>query len=397
MAGPLHGVKVLDLTRVLAGPYATMVMSDLGAEVIKVKRPEGGDMARGTGPFVDGQSSYFMSINRGKKSVILDLKDEGDKQTFLELLDHFDVLVENFVPGVMKRLGLDYEVLSKRHPRLIYAAVSGFGQWGPYTKRPALDIIVQAMGGIMSITGEPGRPPVRPGSSLGDITAGLFTTIGILSALHERDRSGVGQMIDVAMLDCQMAVLENAFARYFTTGEVPTPIGTRHPVTTPFQVYATSDGYVALAFVGGAKDQWPIFCALIDRVDLIDDERFTTSWNRTLNYDELNPIIEEGMRRKPTSQWLEELTEAQIPCGPVNNIADVVADEHTKARGMIIDVPHPESGTVKMVNNPIRFSRTQSRGHGICTPSWRGYGRGAWQVSRVGCSVSRLTPKNCVG
>ena len=233
MTGPLDGVKVLDLTRVLAGPYATMVMSDLGAEVIKVERPEGGDMARGTGPFVDGQSSYFMSINRGKKSVILDLKDEGDKQTFLELVDHFDVLVENFVPGVMKRLGLDYEVLSKRHPRLIYAAVSGFGQWGPYTKRPALDIIVQAMGGIMSITGEPGRPPVRPGSSLGDITAGLFTTIGILSALHERDRSGVGQMIDVAMLDCQMAVLENAFARYFATGEVPTPIGTRHPVTTP--------------------------------------------------------------------------------------------------------------------------------------------------------------------
>ena len=361
MAGPLDGVKVLDLTRVLAGPYATMVMSDLGAEVIKVERPEGGDMARGTGPFVDGQSSYFMSINRGKKSVILDLKDEGDKQTFLELLDHFDVLVENFVPGVMKRLGLDYEVLSERYPRLIYAAVSGFGQWGPYTKRPALDIIVQAMGGIMSITGEPGRPPVRPGSSLGDITAGLFTTIGILSALHERDRSGVGQMIDVAMLDCQMAVLENAFARYFTTGEVPTPIGTRHPVTTPFQVYATSDGYVALAFVGGAKDQWPIFCALIDRVDLIDDERFTTSWNRTLNYDDLNPIIEEGMRRKSTTRWLQELTEAQIPCGPVNNIADVVADEHTKARGMIIDVPHPESGTVKMVNNPIKFSRTQAK------------------------------------
>ena len=360
MAGPLDGVKVLDLTRVLAGPYATMVMSDLGAEVIKVERPEGGDMARGTGPFVDGQSSYFMSINRGKKSVILDLKDEGDKQTFLELVDQFDVLVENFVPGVMKRLGLDYEVLSKRHPRLIYAAVSGFGQWGPYTKRPALDIIVQAMGGIMSITGEPGRPPVRPGSSLGDITAGLFTTIGILSALHERDRSGVGQMIDVAMLDCQMAVLENAFARYFTTGEVPTAIGTRHPVTTPFQVYATSDGYVALAFVGGAKDQWPIFCALLDRVDLIDDERFTTSWNRTLNYDDLNPIIEDGMRSKSTAQWLEELTEAQIPCGPVNNIADVVADEHTKARGMIIDVPHPESGTVKMVNNPIRFSRSQA-------------------------------------
>ena len=358
MPGPLEGLKVLDLTRVLAGPYATMVLADLGAEVIKVERPEGGDMARGTGPFVDGQSSYFMSINRGKKSVILDLKDDAGKQTFLEILDHFDVLVENFVPGVMKRLGLDYEVLRERHPSLIYAAVSGFGQWGPYTRRPALDIIVQAMGGMLSITGEPGRPPVRPGSSLGDITAGLFTTIGILSALHERERSGKGQMIDVSMLDCQLAVLENAFARYFATGEVPGPIGTRHPVTTPFQVYETSDGYVTVAFVGGAKDQWPMFCALLDRVDLIDDERFTTSWNRTLNYDELNPMIEEGMRKKTTAQWLEELTEAEIPCGPVNNIADIVADEHIRTRGMIIDVPHPESGTVKMVNTPIRFSRT---------------------------------------
>ena len=364
MAGPLEGVKVLDLTRVLAGPYATMVLADLGAEVIKVERPEGGDMARGTGPFVNGQSSYFMSINRGKKSVILDLKDEAGKQTFLKILGHFDVLVENFVPGVMKRLGLDYEVLRERHPGLIYAAVSGFGQFGPYTKRPALDIIVQAMGGMLSITGEPGRPPVRPGSSLGDITAGLFTTIGILSALHERERSGKGQMIDVSMLDCQLAVLENAFARYFATGEVPGPIGTRHPVTTPFQVYETSDGYVTVAFVGGAKDQWPMFCALLDRVDLIDDERFTTSWNRTLNYDELNPMIEEGMRKKSTAQWLEELTEVGIPCGPVNNIADIVTDEHIRTRGMIIDVAHPESGTVKMVNSPIKFSRTAAEVNG---------------------------------
>ena len=171
-------------------------------------------------------------------------------------------------------------------------------------------------------------------------------------------------MIDVSMLDCQLAVLENAFARYFATGEVPGPIGTRHPVTTPFQVYETSDGYVTVAFVGGAKDQWPMFCALLDRVDLIDDERFTTSWNRTLNYDELNPMIEEGMRNKSTAQWLEELTEAGIPCGPVNNIADIVADEHIRTRGMIIDVPHPESGTVKMVNSPIRFSRTAAEVRG---------------------------------
>jgi len=359
LAGPLEGIKILDLTRVLAGPYATMVLCDLGAEVIKLERPEGGDMSRGTGPFIEGESSYFMSINRGKKSIVLDLKQDRGKKTFLKLVKHFDVLVENFVPGVMTRLGLDYEVIKKHNPQIIYAGVSGFGQTGPYTKRPALDIIVQAMGGMISITGEPGGPPVRPGSSLGDITAGLFTAVGILSALHERTSSGKGQMIDVAMLDCQLAVLENAFARFFATGEIPGPLGTRHPVTTPFQVYETSDGYVTVAFVGGAKDQWPMFCALLNRVDLIDDERFTTSWSRTQNYEELNPIIVEEMRKKSTENWLSELTEAGIPCGPVNNVAQVAADEHIKARGMIVEVPHPKSGTVKMVNTPVKFSRTK--------------------------------------
>ncbi|MEE9247574.1 MAG: CaiB/BaiF CoA-transferase family protein, partial [Dehalococcoidia bacterium] len=274
MAGPLAGIRVLDLTRVLAGPYATMVLCDLGAEVIKVERPEGGDMARGTGPFIDGESSYFLSLNRGKKSVVLDLKDEQGKGLFLELVKKCDVLVENFVPGVMDRLGVGYGVVKEHNPRIIYAAVSGFGQTGPYTRRPALDIIVQGMGGMISITGEPGGPPIRPGASLGDIAAGLFTAVGILAALHERERSGQGQMLDVAMLDCQLALLENAFARYFATGQAPGPIGTRHPVTTPFQVYETSDGRITVAFVGGAKDQWPLFCALLDRVDLIDDERF---------------------------------------------------------------------------------------------------------------------------
>ena len=264
-------------------------------------------------------------------------------------------------------------MVKEHNPRIIYASVSGFGQTGPYTKRPALDIIVQGMGGMISITGEPGGPPIRPGASLGDIAAGLFTAVGILAALHERERSGKGQMLDVAMLDCQLALLENAFARYFATGQVPGPIGTRHPVTTPFQVYDTSDGRITVAFVGGAKDQWPLFCALLDRVDLIDDERFQNSWSRTQHYDELNPMIVEGMKKKTSDQWLKELGEARIPCGPVNDIIQVAQDPQVQARDMITEVPHPTGGRVKVVNTPIKLSRTPALvkgpapGHGAHT------------------------------
>ena len=360
MAGPLEGIRVLDLTRVLAGPYATMILADLGAEVIKVERPEGGDMARGTGPFFDGESSYFFSLNRGKKSVVLDLKSQRGVELLLELSKRCDVLVENFVPGVMDRLGLSYDVVKEHNPRIIYASVSGFGQTGPYAQRPALDVIVQGMGGVMSITGEPGGPPMRPGVSVGDIAAGLFAAIGILAALRERERSGVGQMIDVAMLDCQVALLENAFARYFATGEVPQPLGTRHPVTTPFQAFETQDGYITVAFVGGAKDQWPLFCAAIARVDLIDDERFQTSWSRTQHHHELIPILTQEMRKKTTHQWLQELSDAGIPCGPINSIDQVAQDRQVEAREMITTVAHPRMGSVKVVNCPIKLSRTSA-------------------------------------
>ena len=361
MAGPLEGIRVLDMTRVLAGPYATMVLSDLGAEVIKVERPEGGDMARGTGPFIGGESSYFLSLNRGKKSVVLDLKSSGGREILLDLIEQCDVLVENFVPGVIDRLGLGYEAVRERNPRIIYASVSGFGQTGPYTHRPALDIIVQGMGGVMSITGEPGGPPVRPGSSFGDIVAGLFTVIGVLSALREREESGEGQYIDVSMLDCQLAVLENAFARYFATGEVPGPLGTRHPVTTPFQAFETSDGYITVAFVGGAKDQWPLFCAIIERVDLIDDQRFQTSWSRTNNYEELIPILTDALKQRTSEEWLKELTDAAIPCGPINNIEQVANDPHVLERGMIAQVQHPRLGSLKVVNSPLKMSRSNPK------------------------------------
>lgn len=363
MGGPLEGIRVLDLTWVLAGPYATMILCDLGAEVIKIERPGRGDIARGNGPFIDGVSSYFLSLNRGKKSITLNLAAAEGKRIFLNLVRQADVLVENFVPGTMKKLGLDYEVVQEHNPRIIYAACSGYGQTGPYATKPALDIIVQGMGGIMSITGEPGGPPLRPGASLGDIVAGMFTCIGILAALQERNRSGKGQMIDISMLDCQVAILENAFARYFATGEVPQPLGTRHPVVTPFQAFPTKDGYIVVAILG---DQWPLFCAAIDRVDLIDDERFQTGFSRTQHYQELEPILTEAMKQKTTREWLEELEQMQIPCGPINTIDQVAQDPQILAREMIVKVPHPGIGEVRVTNTPVKLSRTPGRVERTC-------------------------------
>ncbi len=358
MAGPLDGITILDLSWVLSGPYATMILSDLGAEVIKVERPQGGDMARGNAPFIDGESSYFMSINRGKQSITLDLAQERGKAIFLDLVKQADGVVENFVPGTMKRLGLDYEVLAERNPELIYVAISGFGQTGPDALKPALDIIVQGMGGIMSITGEPGQPPLRSGASLGDIVAGLFAVVALLAALHERSVSGRGQMIDVSMLDCQVALLENAFARYFATGKVPVPMGTRHPVFTPFQAFQTQDDYIVLAMVGGLHDQWPLYCAAIDRVDLIYDERFSTGELRTQHYQELEPILTQAMKTKTTQGWLDELSALGIPCGSINTIDKVAAHPQILARDMIVEVPHPRLGAFKAINSPIKLSRT---------------------------------------
>ncbi|MBI4307294.1 MAG: CoA transferase [Chloroflexi bacterium] len=362
MTGPLHGLLVLDLSWILSGPFCTMVLSDLGARVIKVERPQGGDMARGNGPFIEGESSYFLSINRGKESVTLNLATSEGRQLFLRLVERADVVVENFVPGTMRRLGLDYETLRQCNARIVYCAVSGFGQTGPYAQRPALDVIVQGMGGIMSITGEgPGRPPVRPGASLGDIAAGLFAAIGILSALRERDRSGQGQMVDIGMLDCQVAIQENAFARYFATGEVPQPLGTRHPVFTPFQAFQTRDGWIVVAIVGGVNDQWPLFCATIGRIDLIDDERFKTGYSRTLNYSVLEPVLNEALRQRTTEEWLDEFSQAGIPCGPVNTIDQVARDTHVAARDMLVEVPLKEGSPQKarVVSTPVKLSRTQ--------------------------------------
>jgi CoA:oxalate CoA-transferase len=356
--GPLAGVRVLDLTWVLSGPYASMTLCDLGAEVIKVERPPYGDIARTTGPFVQDQSAYFLSINRGKRSVALDLRRDEGRAAFLRLVERVDVVMENFTPGVMDRLGLGYETLAARNPRLIYCAVSGFGQTGPDRHLPALDIIVQGMGGVMSITGEPGGPPVRPGLSLGDIAAGLYAAIAVLAALHERTVSGRGQYIDVSMLDCQLAILENAYTRYFATGETPRPLGTRHPSATPFQAFPTADGSIVIALSWGEENQWQLLCGILGLTELIDDERFETSGKRTANHALLEPILSEAFRRRTTAAWLADLRPAGIPSGPLNTIPQAAAMPQVAAREMLVPVEHPRIGRFTLVNHPVKFSRT---------------------------------------
>lgn len=356
MSGPLVGIKVLDLTRVLAGPFTTMILSDLGADVIKIEQPEIGDEARNFGPFKNGFSLYFMSINRGKKSVTLNLKSDQGKSIFRQLVQQSDILVENFRPGTMKKYGLDYKTLSTEHPSLIYAACSGFGQTGPFSQKGAYDMIVQGMGGIISITGEPDGPPVRVGTSISDITAALFTTIGILSAMHHRSVTGKGQFVDVAMLDSLVAVLENAIVRYFTTDEIPQPLGSRHPVITPFEAFESADGYVIIAI--GNDGLWKKFCENTDRKDLISDLRFCTNAKRTEYHSDLYPILSEIMRQKTTDAWIKDLEEIGVPCGPINSIDKVVNHAQIRAREMITEVMHNITGTVEIPGIPIKLSDT---------------------------------------
>ena len=356
MPGPLDGIKVLDLTRVLAGPYATMLLGDLGAEVIKIEQPGTGDESRNFGPFKNGFSLYFMSVNRGKRSITLNLKTERGQAIFKQLLAHTDIVVENFRPGTMQKLGLDYDTLKAEHPSLIYAACSGFGQTGPYAQQGAYDMIIQGMGGIISITGEPEGPPVRVGTSISDITAALFTTIGVLSALHHRNETGKGQLVDVAMLDSLVAVLENAVVRYFATGEAPKPLGARHPAITPFEAFASADGHVIIAL--GNDTLWAKFCEHVNRLDLISDERFRTNADRTENHAELFPILSEIMSQRATDDWIDALGEIGVPCGPINTMDKVVSHPQVQAREMITRVAHQITGEVEVPGVPIKLSET---------------------------------------
>lgn len=359
MKKALDGLRVLDLSRVLAGPYCTMILADLGAEVIKIEPPGEGDDSRAFAPFIGNESAYFMSLNRGKKSIVLNLKNEKDKAAFLELVRIADVLVENYRPGTMEKLGLGYEALREINPRLVYAAISGFGHTGPYSQRPAYDMIVQAMGGIMSITGEPNRPPTRVGTSVGDITAALFGTIGIMTALTVRHASGKGQKVDVGMLDCQVAILENAIARYEVTGQAPKPMGSRHPSIAPFEAYPTKDYFVIIP--AGNDALWGKLCNILGITQFIDDPRFKTNRDRVANVDVLYDLLGEVTKTRTTAEWMEILETGGVPVGPINTIDKVVADPQVLAREMIVEINHPVAGPMKIAGNPIKLSDTPGK------------------------------------
>ncbi len=352
--GPLSGITVIDLSRILAGPYCTFLMTELGARVIKVEPPGKGDDAREYGPFVKGQSTYFASVNRGKESIALDLKAAGDKRIFEALLGKADVVVENFRPGTMEKLGYGWESLHRRYPRLIYAAASGYGHTGPYSHHPAYDMVVQGLGGIMSITGHPGQPPVRIGMSIGDVGAGLYTAVAVNAALLHRERTGEATKVDIGMFDCQLALLENAVMRYTVTGQVPGPLGARHPLITPFEAFATADG--AMIVAAGNDGLYQKLCDALGRADLAAAPEYKTNDLRNQNQAKLKGEIESELKKQPTASWIERFERAGIPCGPINNVAQALAHPQVAARNMLITVEDPVAGTLKLAGNPLKLS-----------------------------------------
>lgn len=352
--GPLSGITVIDLTRVLAGPFCTLLLADLGARVIKVEQPGKGDDSRAYGPFINGKSGYFVAQNRGKESIALDLKKPDDVAILHRLLAKADVLIENFRPGTMERFGLGWDALQPRYPKLIYAATSGFGQTGPYATRPAYDIIAQAMGGIMSVTGHEGGPPTRVGSSIGDLGAGLFAALGIASALFDRARTGKGMMLDVAMLDCQLALLENSIVRYFAGGQSPKPVGARHPSIAPFEPYRTLDSHIVIAC--GNDELFRRLAAALGRAELSDDPRFCENARRSDNVLALKAVLEGILLDRTTEHWLGHLGQAGIPCAPINDIAHVCADPQIQARNMIVPIADSDLPGIRLAGLPIKMS-----------------------------------------
>jgi CoA:oxalate CoA-transferase len=354
MDGPLKNLLVLDLTRVLVGPYCTMMLSDLGARVIKVEAPEVGDDSRNFGPFVEDYSAYFMSLNRGKESIALNLKNTDDKKIFDKILAKADVLVENFKPGTLEKWGYGWKDICKKYPKLIYASASGFGQTGPLKELPAYDMVVQGMGGLMSVTGQPNSEPTRVGTSIGDITAGLFTTIGINAALYDREKTGKGTFIDVSMLDCQIAILENAIARYLSKNEIPKPMGSRHPSIAPFEAFKTKDSHIIIA--AGNDKLFEKLCNVLEISEISNNEKFKTNSSRSKNINELKKIIEDKLSSKITTDWVSHMEKERIPCGPIFNIKEAVENPQVQSRNMIVKAYHKVIGDFKLAGNPIKTS-----------------------------------------
>lgn len=361
MSGPLNKITVLSFCRALAGPFCTMVLGDLGAEIIKIEDPNGGDATRDGFPKLNGVSTYFLSVNRGKKSITINLKDEKGKRIVFDLIKKVDVLVENFRPGVMERLGLDYKTVRQVNPQIVYASISGFGQSGPYSQRPAYDMIAQGMGGAVSLTGtgEPNSPPVRVGYSIGDMAAGLFGAIAIQAALLELVHSGEGQWVDVAMLDSQVALCENALVRYLATGEIPKPTGSRHPLATPFQAYETRDKPIIL--IANTDKLWISFCKAAEKEEWIDHKDYSSRGGRLKNYEKFNQEMVELMATRTYKEWAQRFDAHEVMYCPVNNMEDISKDPHVRTRGMIVEVEHPQAGNHKIVGTPMKFSRTPCR------------------------------------
>lgn len=353
--GPLTGVLVVDLTHVLSGPYCTLLLAELGARVIKIEEPRKGDVSRQLGPFVNGKSAYFATINRGKEGMALDLKAEGNRIVFERLLGHADVLVENFAADVMERLGYSWEKVHALHPRLIYASISGFGRTGPLRGSKSNDLIAQSMGGIMSVTGPPGGPPTRVGTAIADISSGVFAAVGICSALVHRERTGQGLYVDVSMMDGQVAMLEHQMARCATMGKAPLPLGNKHSSVAPFGAYETADGQIIIAT--GIDKDFTELAAALGRPELPLDPRFASLADRVANADALDREIEPLIRSRTTAHWLDVLKDRGLRIAPVLNVAEVMNHPQTLARNMVVTAADPVMGEFKMPGNPIKMPR----------------------------------------
>jgi crotonobetainyl-CoA:carnitine CoA-transferase CaiB-like acyl-CoA transferase len=351
---PLDGITVLDLTRVLSGPYCTMLLADMGARVIKIEQPGKGDDTRAWGPpFLEGESAYFLSINRNKEGVTLDFKDAEGRALLERLIAKSDVVVENFRPGTLVKLGLDYATLAPRYPRLVYCSISGFGQTGPRTKEAGYDAVMQGEGGLMSITGDPGGPAFRLGVAIADVVSGMFGAYGVAMALFARERTGHGQEVDLAMLDSVAALLTYQAGNYFASGKVPARLGNRHPSIVPYETFAASDGDFVLAV--GNDEQWRRFCAV---ADLPEEPRFATNRQRVTGYDELRPFIGDRLRMHSRQHWIDRLTAAGVPCGSVRNLQELFADPQIHAREMVAQLEHATIGPLRMLGIPVKLSDT---------------------------------------
>jgi crotonobetainyl-CoA:carnitine CoA-transferase CaiB-like acyl-CoA transferase len=358
MNGPLADLRVLDLSRVLAGPFATMILGDLGAEIIKVEMPGTGDDTRQWGPpFVGGESAYFLSINRNKKSITLNLKNPQAKEIAHKLAALSDMVIENFTPGVSARLGLDYETLRRINPKIIYCSISGFGQDGPYREWPSYDIVMQAMGGFMSITGEYGRPPVRIGVAVSDMIAGFYAVIALLAALKARDRTGNGQFIDISLFDATVSVMTYMGEYYFVTKENPQPAGSSHPTIVPYQAFKCQDGTDLIIAVGNDR-HWELLCKTIETKDLLQDSRFAHNAGRVQNRDELIPRLQSIFLKWNRDDLFRGLIGNGVPCGPVYKMSELFADPQVLHRGMVVEMDHPKLGSVKLIGSPLKLSGT---------------------------------------